>query len=144
MYEALTLSFTVCPGVNASAVPGVMLTMLTVEPVGALGAFALSCLLHATSSASRREAMIEMRIGEVWRVSALTFDMRGAKKAQPFRHPLDGRVRRRCVSRHRSVLYRADANRTEGRGGTGSFISSIRCRCSPALPVKRGAAPVRP
>jgi hypothetical protein len=23
----------------------------------------------------------------------LTFDMRGAEKAQPFRHPLDGRVR---------------------------------------------------
>jgi hypothetical protein len=27
-------------------------------------------------------------------VSALTFDMRGAQKAQPFGHPLDGRVRR--------------------------------------------------
>ena len=26
---------------------------------------------------------------------ALTFDMRGAQKAQPFGHPLDGRVRRR-------------------------------------------------
>ena len=25
---------------------------------------------------------------------ALTFDMRGAQKAQPFGHPLDGRVRR--------------------------------------------------
>jgi hypothetical protein len=26
----------------------------------------------------------------------LTFDMRGAQKAQPFGYPLDGRVRRRC------------------------------------------------
>jgi hypothetical protein len=26
----------------------------------------------------------------------LTFDMRGAQKAQPFGHPLDGRVGRRC------------------------------------------------
>ena len=30
------------------------------------------------------------------RVSALTFDMRGAQKAQPFGHPLDGRVRHLC------------------------------------------------
>ena len=30
---------------------------------------------------------------------ALTFDMRGAQKAQPFGHPLDGRVRRRSRSR---------------------------------------------
>jgi hypothetical protein len=27
-------------------------------------------------------------------VYALTFDMRGARKAQPFEHPLNGRVRR--------------------------------------------------
>ena len=30
--------------------------------------------------------------------SHLTFDMRGAQKAQPFGHPLDGRVRRQCAT----------------------------------------------
>jgi hypothetical protein len=30
----------------------------------------------------------------IW-LLGLTFDMRGARKAQPFGHPLDGRVRRR-------------------------------------------------
>ncbi len=36
------------------------------------------------------------------RASALTFDMRGAQKAQPFGHPLDGRVRRHpaAATRH--------------------------------------------
>ena len=58
-------------------------------------------------------------------MSALTFDMRGPQKAQPFVGPLDGRVRRRCVSRHYSVLYRADANRTEGRHCFIHFFDSL-------------------
>ena len=38
---------------------------------------------------------------------ALTFDMRGAQKAEPFGHPLDGRVRRllhRCTGISRTAL----------------------------------------
>jgi hypothetical protein len=39
-------------------------------------------------------------------VRRLTFDMRGAQKAQPFGHPLDGRVRRhpRFTSRGQSFV----------------------------------------
>ena len=37
---------------------------------------------------------LEQVAARIKRVMGLTFDMRGAQKAQPFGHPLDGRVRR--------------------------------------------------
>ena len=37
----------------------------------------------------------------------LTFDMRGAQKAQPFGHPLDGRVRRLHLSRCSMINFAA-------------------------------------
>jgi hypothetical protein len=37
---------------------------------------------------------------------ALTFDMRGARKAQPFGHPLDGRVRPRGLTGQAQALLR--------------------------------------
>ena len=40
---------------------------------------------------------------------ALTFDMRGAQKAQPFGHPLDGRVRRQVA--HGFDVIRSDTTR---------------------------------
>ena len=44
----------------------------------------------------RDEAFVALLSADpVFTLVGLTFDMRGAQKAQPFGHPLDGRVRRR-------------------------------------------------
>jgi hypothetical protein len=47
-------------------------------------------------------------------VSALTFDMRGAQKAQPFGHPLDGRVRRHVARMHEILVAGAASSRIDG------------------------------
>jgi hypothetical protein len=40
------------------------------------------------------------KAGDADHVRRLTFDMRGAQKAQPFGHPLDGRVGRHLARAH--------------------------------------------
>jgi hypothetical protein len=67
---------------------------------GANGAFRLRKPIQPVFES--RDELTEARVRAVQRLWHLTFDMRGAQKAQPFGHPLDGRVRRRLA--HSSVL----------------------------------------
>ena len=48
------------------------------------------------SRESASSATNDRRASMMGFVRGLTFDMRGAQKAQPFGHPLDGRVRPQC------------------------------------------------